>query len=56
MTEKLTEILAECSPCKKETQHTYLGDYGIPQKPVYVYSCKECHHQFQSSVKLGGEE
>ncbi len=56
MSKQIEEIVLECGPCNKETDHLYLGDYGVLWKPVHVYSCLDCHNKVQSLVKLYKEK
>ncbi len=52
--QKLIEIVKiDCPECKEIKPHSYIGDFGVPWKPVYVYSCKGCGNRYQSLDKIG---
>jgi hypothetical protein len=48
----LETITIFCSDCKTEMPHICLGDYGVPWKHQYVYSCMECSNKYVSIKRL----
>lgn len=50
--DKIERVNIFCKPCDKNTEHIYLGNFGVRWKPIYLYSCQVCHGKYQSLNKL----